>query len=100
LGTFSTAGCRPFPGLVMGERVIAIEAIFPCVTLLDVLDEWQSRFAILRDVASVLAASPSSQLARQLRPLGELTTHAPIPRPRTVYCSGANYKKHIVDLIV
>jgi 2,4-didehydro-3-deoxy-L-rhamnonate hydrolase len=100
LGTFSPAGCRPFAGLVMDERVIAIEAIFPCATLLDVLDDWQSRFAMLREVASVLAASPSSQLGRQLRPLGELTVHAPIVNPRTVYCSGANYKKHVVDLIV
>jgi len=100
LGTFSAAGCRPFPGLVLDERVIAIEAIFPCATLLDVLDDWQSRFAILRDAAAVLVASPASQLARQLRPLGELTVHAPIPQPRTVYCSGANYKKHVVDLIV
>jgi 2,4-didehydro-3-deoxy-L-rhamnonate hydrolase len=100
LGTFSAAGSRPFPGIVMGERVIALQAIFPCATLLDVLEDWQSRFVILRDVASGLVASPSSQLARQLRLLGELTVHAPIPQPRTVYCSGANYKKHVVDLIV
>ena len=100
LGTFSVAGCRPFPGLVIDERVIAIEAIFPCATLLDVLDDWQSHFAILRDIASALVASPASQPARQLRPLGDLTVHAPIPQPRTVYCSGANYKKHVVDLIV
>lgn len=80
--------------------MIAIEAIFPCATLLDVLDDWQSRFAILSDVASGLVASPSSQLAHQLRPLSELTVHAPIPQPRTIYCSGANYKKHVVELIV
>jgi 2-keto-4-pentenoate hydratase/2-oxohepta-3-ene-1,7-dioic acid hydratase in catechol pathway len=26
--------------------------------------------------------------------------HAPVPAPGTIYCSGANYKKHVVDLIV
>ncbi len=33
-------------------------------------------------------------------PLEKLRVHAPIPRPGTIYCSGANYKKHVAELIV
>jgi 2-keto-4-pentenoate hydratase/2-oxohepta-3-ene-1,7-dioic acid hydratase in catechol pathway len=56
----------------------------------------------LRDAVATIASddNPASPLRSQFRPLGELTIHAPLPQPRTVYCSGANYKKHVVDLIV
>jgi 2-keto-4-pentenoate hydratase/2-oxohepta-3-ene-1,7-dioic acid hydratase in catechol pathway len=37
---------------------------------------------------------------RDLIPLQQLRVHAPIPKPGTVYCSGANYKKHVAELIV
>jgi 2-keto-4-pentenoate hydratase/2-oxohepta-3-ene-1,7-dioic acid hydratase in catechol pathway len=111
LGTFSAAGCRPFPGLVIGERVIALQALQPligmtaprisqCATLLEVLDDWSWHFGALRDIAAGLAKDRSTQLSARFRPVSELAVHAPIPQPRTIYCSGANYKKHVVDLIV
>jgi 2-keto-4-pentenoate hydratase/2-oxohepta-3-ene-1,7-dioic acid hydratase in catechol pathway len=31
--------------------------------------------------------------------LSSLSVHSPLPQPRHVYCSGANYKKHVVQLI-
>jgi 2-keto-4-pentenoate hydratase/2-oxohepta-3-ene-1,7-dioic acid hydratase in catechol pathway len=97
LGTFSTAGGKPFPGLVMDGRVIALQSLQPlseCATLLDVLDAWSSNFGALQDAAA------QSQLMQHSRPLSDLRVHAPLPQPRTIYCSGANYKKHVVDLIV
>lgn len=112
LGTFSVNGRKPFPGLVVRERVIALQALQPvlgadethlsqCASLLDVLDDWPSHFGALRDaVATIASDNPASPLRSQFRPLGELTVHAPLPQPRTIYCSGANYKKHVVDLIV
>lgn len=97
LGTFSVAGGRPFPGLVIDERVVALQtlqSLNECATLLDVLDDWSSHFNALQDAVT------QSQVLRHSRPLGELAVHAPVPRPGTVYCSGANYKKHVIDLIV
>lgn len=110
LGTFSIAGCRPFPGLVVDETVIALHAfkILPsdgamlvaqCATLLELLDRWQQSFPTLQEAASLLKTSAQT-FKSVARPFSELTVHAPLPEPRTIYCSGANYKKHVVDLIV
>jgi 2-keto-4-pentenoate hydratase/2-oxohepta-3-ene-1,7-dioic acid hydratase in catechol pathway len=33
-------------------------------------------------------------------PLAQLRVHPPIRKPGTIYCSGANYKKHVAELIV
>jgi 2,4-didehydro-3-deoxy-L-rhamnonate hydrolase len=96
LGTFSIAGCRPFPGLVVDERVVSLSSC--CDTVLELLEEWESHFAALCDIAAAIANGKSSQ--QESSPLGQLRVRAPIPEPRTVYCSGANYKKHVVDLIV
>jgi 2,4-didehydro-3-deoxy-L-rhamnonate hydrolase len=109
LGTFSTAGCRPFPGLVLNDQVIALYAfkslstipgaleVARCETLLELLDRWDLHFPALQEVAYLLAGNGEGW---KLRPISELTVHAPLPEPRTIYCSGANYKKHVVDLIV
>ena len=102
LGTFSSAGGEPFPGMVIGERVISFEALrlARCATMLDVLEDWDRNFAGLRQIAADVAAARAPAVERQLRPLSELRVHAPVPRPGTVYCAGANYKKHVVDLII
>src|SRR5262249_51795497 len=96
LGTFSIAGCRPFPGLVVEDRVVSLSS--RCDTVLGLLERWEPNFAALCDIAAAIANGKSSQ--QESSPLGQLRVHAPIPQPRTVYCSGANYKKHVVDLII
>jgi 2-keto-4-pentenoate hydratase/2-oxohepta-3-ene-1,7-dioic acid hydratase in catechol pathway len=111
LGTFSIAGCTPFPGLVIDERVIALQALQSapakagaqltrCATLLDVLDDWDHNFQALSGFVQALTHGELSEWQRQLRPVAELHVHAPLPRPPGIYCSGANYKKHVIDLIV
>lgn len=110
LGTFSVAGSALFPGLVINERVIALEALQAlhsnaglrlarCATILDVLDDWEHNVEALEKVAVALSDG-NCQLQRQLRPVEQLHVHAPVPQPRGIYCSGANYKKHVVDLII
>lgn len=116
LGTFTAAGGRPFAGLVIGERAIAIEALrfyfdrkgfsrtgLPlgrCETMLDVLNDWQCNFAALQRAATLLASGEATELVQLLTPLEQLRVLAPVPQPGTIYCSGANYKKHVVDLIL
>jgi 2-keto-4-pentenoate hydratase/2-oxohepta-3-ene-1,7-dioic acid hydratase in catechol pathway len=110
LGTFSIAGAPTFPGLVMGERVIALNALVPVCkrlghelrnpdTLLSVLDEWQLNESALCRAAQHLA-DRAEALAQLSAPLGVLTVHAPLEQPRQIFCSGANYRKHVIDLIV
>jgi 2,4-didehydro-3-deoxy-L-rhamnonate hydrolase len=97
LGTFSATGSAPFAGMVVDDRVVALNALDAKFrSLLDVLAEWDRMFDVLRN----LAAEMPAELARHARPVSQLRVHAPIEKPGTIYCSGANYKKHVVDLIV
>ena len=110
LGTFSVAGSPSFPGLVMSDRVVALRALAPVCrqlggelrnteSLLSVLDDWQANESALRQVALHLA-DHSAALALLSAPLDVLKVHAPLEQPRQIFCSGANYRKHVIDLIV
>jgi 2,4-didehydro-3-deoxy-L-rhamnonate hydrolase len=113
LGTFSVAGSPPFPGLVLGEQVIALHALVPVCkglgaelrdvrSLLSVLDEWTVNESALMKAAAWLAEHRDGhpELPAQFVPQGMLKVHAPLEQPRQVFCSGANYRKHVIDLIV
>lgn len=112
LGTFSIAGSPPFPGLVIGERVIALHALIPlcrrlgtellgAASMLDMLEYWTYNEKALAVAAAYLAANPDAEgLSAQLVPVAQLRVHAPIERPRQFFCAGANYRKHVIDLIV
>src|SRR6185312_16774001 len=100
-----------FPGVVLGERVIALSALVPelqergvspsvCTSLLSVLDDWPRAFPALQHTVRKLQEGGLAVRANDLVPLEQLRVHAPIPRPGTIYCSGANYKKHVAELIV
>ena len=105
-GSFSVAGCRPFAGvLVDGERVVAVEALLPrcqaldlplcgAETLLGLLQDWD------RNLASITQALAYGVDERLFAPLGSLRRHAPVAQPRQVVCTGANYRKHVIDLLV
>ncbi|MGB6308426.1 MAG: fumarylacetoacetate hydrolase family protein [Steroidobacteraceae bacterium] len=110
LGTFSIAGAPPFPGLVMAERVVALNGLVSLckslghelrnpASLLSMLDEWPLNEGALRQAAAHLADRPAA-LAQLSAPLGALKVHAPLEQPRQIFCSGANYRRHVIDLIV
>jgi 2-keto-4-pentenoate hydratase/2-oxohepta-3-ene-1,7-dioic acid hydratase in catechol pathway len=100
LGTFSAAGGEPFAGLLVEDRVMALQSLTAGKTMIEVLEGWDRNFDVLRKAAAAIATGNSPDLHRQMQPVSSLHVHAPIPRPGTIYCSGANYKKHVVDLIV
>ena len=62
--------------------------------VLALLDRWDEVLPLLDRVAE----APSSS-ARWFS-LADLQTHAPVDLPRQVFCTGANYRKHVVDLTV
>ncbi len=113
LGTFSIAGSQPFPGMVLDGKVIALSALtglaerlghplFPAATLLDLLESWDRNLDALNSVANALGSAGDPMAANILKlgvPCEALHAHAPLS-PRQVLCSGANYRKHVVDLIV
>lgn len=104
LGTFSSEARAPYAGMLVGDRVIAVDALGAYArvpgAMQDLLSDWQQSFEALQRAAAAIATGEASTLMSQSRPLSELRVHAPVPRPGTIYCSGANYKKHVVDLII
>jgi 2,4-didehydro-3-deoxy-L-rhamnonate hydrolase len=101
LGTFSAAGGPAFPGLVVGEEVFALaevdrrlrshgRALRGAGSTLALFENWEHDLPLLRETANGLAGGA---------PLASLTVHAPVA-PRQVFCAGANYHKHVVDLVV
>ncbi len=113
LGSFSIAGAEPFPGVVFDDQVLAIEALRaasqrlsvampPSSSLFDLLQDWPSSIASLHVLIEALRTNPDRYAPELnlLTPISCLKVHAPVDRPRQVLCCGANYFRHVVDLIV
>jgi 2,4-didehydro-3-deoxy-L-rhamnonate hydrolase len=108
LGTFSIAGSPTFPGVVVHDRVLAVKALEPLCeqfgqglrgtqSLLNLLDYWPNNESALHRAVDKLAGETFFGLSV---PLTALKVHAPLEQPRQIFCSGANYRKHVIDLIV
>src|SRR5689334_10313623 len=106
LGSFSVAEEPPFPAMVVGNRVYAFQGlrtlesklglhVQPLTSMLDLLGRWQENLPALRALGQSLSSNPSAIGV----PLETLRTHAPVV-PRQIFQAGANYHKHVVDLIV
>ena len=106
LGSFSAAGESPFAGLVLGEQVHAIQGLRGlerklglhlrgAESVLALLEYWDDNLPALRAMARALSVDSPMRGA----PVSQLRTHAPL-LPRQIFQAGANYHKHVVDLIV
>ena len=97
LGTFarpdaSPADRRPFPGLVLdGDQVIDL-AGYGWETTRDVLRGWSRSVEVLDHLAADADAVGATAL-------GQLAVLPPI-LPAQVLQSGANYRTHVIDIIV
>lgn len=111
LGTFSVAGRPPFAGLVVGERAVALTAVDSFLrrtgsglagadSMLALLQEWEHNVAALERAARAIAEGTAPELTRDAVAVESLVFHPPVNLPRQIFCSGANYKKHVVDIIV
>jgi 2,4-didehydro-3-deoxy-L-rhamnonate hydrolase len=115
LGTFSFAGCTPFAGMVLlpDESVVALEALRPlCAELghdlpaaestLALTAHWDAAMPALQAAADALrdrGSATARQVAEQLVTMSTLRVHPPVAS-RQIFMSGANYFKHVVDIIV
>lgn len=109
LGTFRAAGSPPFAGLVLADRVIATTALVPLCrdlgqdlrepeSVLGLLEHWSHNLPALRAAAEALSAVGVESLPSL--PLAALEVLPPVPAPRQIFCSGANYKRHVIELVV
>jgi len=101
VGTFSTSGGSAFPGLVVGEQVFALaevdrrlraegRALDGASSTLALFENWEHDLPLLQEALEGLDGGA---------PLASLKVHAPVA-PRQIFCAGANYHKHVVDLVV
>ncbi len=96
LGTFAAADGKPFPGLVRREKVFPLNVIASLTgsdSILSMLENWDRNFAALQTAVAELKEAEAT-------PLVQLNVLPPVNLPRQVFCSGANYKKHVIELIV
>jgi 2,4-diketo-3-deoxy-L-fuconate hydrolase len=112
LATCSAAGCAPFPAMVVNDRVYALSALSDYLreasdaiegsdgSMLDVLDHWSENLPKLQAAATALASDRAETLARLAVAPDALRFHAPIPQPRQIFCSGANYRRHVVQILM
>jgi 2,4-didehydro-3-deoxy-L-rhamnonate hydrolase len=110
LGSFSTAGGPVFAGLVLGEQVYAVRGLVPLErelalhlhgtdSVLGLLERWDENFLALQAIADTLVTLTEPSAPAVAAPLSTLRVHAPLA-PRQIFQAGANYHKHVVDLIV
>lgn len=108
LGSFSIAGEPAFAGLVLGGEVYAVRGLVPLErslglhlhgadSVLGLLERWDENLPALQAIADALGAHALSKTAAA--PLSALRVHTPMV-PRQIFQAGANYHKHVVDLIV
>ena len=94
LGTFSAAGGPRFAGMVVGEEVFALAELDPSLrgaaSTRALFENWEHDLPLLQSAAEKLGEGT---------PLSALEVHAPV-EPRQIFCAGANYHKHVVDLVV
>src|SRR4051794_18097726 len=89
LGMFAAVDGAKFPGLVVDEHVRDLRPEF--TSTLAILQDWDASLARLHELASQDAASEAID---SLRPL------PPIDPSGQILCGGANYYKHLHQMVV
>jgi 2,4-didehydro-3-deoxy-L-rhamnonate hydrolase len=89
LGRFSRDGQRPFDGVAVRGRVVPLQDT-PAAGLA-MFDDWERLVGIL--------SNWSEDRLEDGVPVDELHTHAPVV-PSQLFCSGANYREHVIELVV
>lgn len=98
LGSFSQEDGEPFVGVMIDNGVIAVTEIaqgaLPVgTTMLDLLQDWKTSFDLLKAaVAADHGLTPT--------PVATLEVHAPIPNPPQIFCTGANYGRHVIGMVM
>jgi 2-keto-4-pentenoate hydratase/2-oxohepta-3-ene-1,7-dioic acid hydratase in catechol pathway len=94
LGTFAASDGRPFPGLVVGGRVADLRPhLGEAVTVRALVDDWDRGVAELQALADRIAPAEAEHALDALRPL------PPLHRWGQVFCAGANYRRHVLELM-
>lgn len=100
LATLSLPNGQPFAAVVVAGRAAAVSDVAPALrnagNVLGLLADWPESFEALLRAVSQTAQTPDGAW----QPIDRFRFHPPVDLPRQVMCTGANYFKHVVDLIV
>jgi len=95
LGTFSTEDRAAFPAVLLQGEALPLAALGNDLarygSVLAVLEDWDRAFALIR--ARIDSVTPN----HRLNPAG-LKVHPPL-LPRQIFCTGANYRQHVLELM-
>lgn len=117
LGTFSQDGSRKFTGLVVQDKVLPLVSLgrmavnldphaVPSLTalldssLLALLDNWDENLKTIDRLIGQALSQPALGPGAEWLPVSSLRVHPPVDLPRQIFCTGANYRKHVVDLTI
>lgn len=89
-GRFSRDGHDVYDGVIVGDRVIALS---------DTPAAGKNPVSDTDEVVDILARWLAKEGSDAGSARSGLTTHAPVA-PGQVFCSGANYRTHVIDLVV
>lgn len=64
-------------------------------SVIDLVNDWDHSLELLAQLAAVARSGQLPSLA-----LSSLDLRSPLEFPRQIFCTGANYRKHVVDLTV
>lgn len=94
---------RSQAALAIGEKVWSLAQLaeasgsgaYAGRSIMDLLEDWDRSLEALESLA---ALARSGSLAAQ--DMADLNLRSPIETPRQIFCTGANYRKHVIDLTV
>lgn len=104
LGTFSIGRGPRFAGLCFGNRVVSLSDVHAQArqagarwsqgaSVLELLQDWDANLEVLKRLAEALTHRYAGA-----HDMAHLSVHPPVDLPRQVLCTGANYRKHVVDM--
>ena len=80
------------PGILVDQSIYDLSDKFSSV--LEMLNNWEKTEQQLIETAEQLAQTPNASGA----PINEVTLAPPILYPGTLYCAGANYADHVLEM--
>ena len=80
------------PGILVDQSIYDLSDKFSSV--LEILNNWEKAEQQLIETAEQLAQTPNASGA----PINEVTMSPPILYPGTLYCAGANYADHVLEM--
>lgn len=86
----------PRSGIVVAEKIYDVAALTKkakYATMLDILNDWRTAHSLLRKAAASVAKGKIKGM-----PLARSKLLAPVLWPSAIYCAGANYSDHMMEM--